>query len=44
LSFIETPTGLEPLELAQQRTWEPWADVAYRNSTVVVLKLKPPTP
>jgi hypothetical protein len=42
LNFIETPTGLEPLELAQQRTWEPWADVVYRNSTVVVLKLQPP--
>jgi hypothetical protein len=44
LNYIETPSGWEPLELAQQRTWEPWADVVYRNSTVVVLKLKPPTP
>ena len=44
LNFIETPTGLEPLELAQQRTWDPWAEVVYRNNTVVVLKLQPPTP
>ena len=43
LTYIETPSGWEPLELAQQRTWEPWADVVYRNNTVVVLKLKPPT-
>ena len=44
LSYIETPLGWEPLELAQQRTWEPWAEVVYRNNTVVVLKIKPPTP
>lgn len=44
LNYIETPSGWEPLELAQQRTWEPWADVVYRNNTVVVLKLPPPTP
>jgi hypothetical protein len=42
LNYIETPSGWEPLELAQQRTWEPWAEVVYRNSTVVVLKLQPP--
>ena len=44
LNYIETPSGWEPLELAQQRTWEPWAEVVYRNSTVVVLQLQPPTP
>jgi hypothetical protein len=44
LPYIETPSGWEPLELAQQRTWEPWAEVVYRNNTVVVLKLQPPTP
>ena len=42
LNFIETSTGWEPLELAQKRSWEPWAKIAYRNETVLILQLLPP--
>jgi len=42
LDFIETTSGWEPLSKAQQRTWEPWAKIAYRNTTSVVLQLLPP--
>ncbi len=42
LSFLETPTGWESLKLAQNRNWEPWAKIVYRNETVLVLQLMPP--
>jgi hypothetical protein len=42
LNFIETPSGWEPLDLAQKRTWEPWAKIVFKNDTSVVLQLLPP--
>jgi hypothetical protein len=42
LDYIETAKGWEPLDLAQKRTWEPWAKIVFKNDTSVVLKLLPP--
>ena len=42
LDFIKTAKGWEPLSKAQQRTWEPWAKIVYKNTTSVVLQLLPP--
>jgi len=43
LNFIENSTGWESLKLAQSRNWEPWAKIAYRNESVLILQLLPPT-
>ena len=43
LNYIETQSGWEPLDLAQKRTWEPWAKVVFRNDTVLVLQILPPS-
>jgi len=43
LNYLETPSGWEPLDLAQKRTWEPWAKVVFRNDTVLVLQILPPS-
>ena len=43
LNYIESPFGWEPLDLAQKRTWEPWAKVVFRNDTVLVLQILPPS-
>ena len=42
LDYIETTKGWEPLDLAQKRTWEPWAKIVFENDTSVVLQLLPP--
>ena len=42
LDFIGIPSGWEPLEVAQKRSWEPWAETVFKNDTVAVLRIKDP--
>ncbi len=42
LDFIALPSGWEPLEVAQKRTWEPWAETVLKNDTVAILRIKDP--
>jgi len=42
LDFIDIPSGWEPLEVAQKRSWEPWAEAVFKNDTVAILRIKDP--
>ena len=42
LDFIALPSGWEPLEVAQKRSWEPWAETVVKNDTVAILRIKDP--
>jgi len=42
LDFIGLPSGWEPLEVAQKRSWEPWAETVFKNDTVAILRIKDP--